>query len=321
MADFQVPTHHIAQFNANVRHLAQQEKSRLFDCVMHDRDLNGVYDFFDRIGQREVQEDNDRNGDTPLTRSIYDRRALFTKAFIDADMVDDNDKLKMLYNPDSKIAQAMGKAYGRKIDDVIIQAATGTAQRSQGNSPDLTSLEAVELPNTQKLGAAELTVDILIKAKEVLAQNEVEDDGPIYFVFDATTRSHLLGDNTLTSSDYATVKALVTGEINSYMGFMFKRSERLLKTTAALRFNDATNKIVTATAGSTAIPAGATRLFAFSGMGLQFAYGAGSGVSAGIRTSIKPRPDKKDNMQILTKANFGAVRLEEERVVEIIIGA
>ena len=280
-----------------------------------------MYDFFDRIGQREVQEDNDRNGDTPINASVYDRRGLFTRPFIDADMVDDNDKLKMIYNPDSKIAQAMGHAYGRKIDDVIIAAALGVSKQSQGESPDLLSLEDVALPATQKIAANKLTVDVLIAAKEILAENEVEDDGPLYFVFNSKTRSDLLRETKATSADYATIKALVSGTINSFMGFDFKRSERLLKTTAVQRYQTDDFKLTTASgSGTAAAPVGSNRLFAFSGMGLQFAYGSGNGIPAGMRTSIKERADKKDNTQVMTKSNFGAVRLEEERVVEIIIG-
>ena len=45
MPTYQVPTHHITQFNANVRHLAQQKKSRLYECVMHDENLMGCMIF------------------------------------------------------------------------------------------------------------------------------------------------------------------------------------------------------------------------------------------------------------------------------------
>ena len=61
-------------------------------------------------------------------------------------------------------------------------------------------------------------------AKQVLDANEADDEDR-YMIINAKQLQNLLGETETTSSDFASVKALVNGEIDSFLGFRFIRTE------------------------------------------------------------------------------------------------
>ena len=92
---------------------------------------------------------------------------------------------------------------------------------------------------------------------------------------------------TVTSADYNSVKALVQGEVDTFLGFKFIVSNRLAKS-------------------------GSTRTaFAWAEDGLLL--GVGKNVSA----KIDERADKSYSTQVFYCADFGATRMEEAKVVSI----
>jgi len=68
--------------------------------------------------------------------------------------------------------------------------------------------------------ATNLKVANLISAKVALKDQGV-GDGELFFVGSALGLSGLLNDSTATNADYANIKALVNGDIKSFMGFTF----------------------------------------------------------------------------------------------------
>jgi hypothetical protein len=65
-----------------------------------------------------------------------------------------------------------------------------------------------------------LNVAKLRAAKRLLDKNNVPADGR-HIIIHANGLDSLLGETAVTSSDFNTVKALVQGEINTFLGFMF----------------------------------------------------------------------------------------------------
>ena len=61
------------------------------------------------------------------------------------------------------------------------------------------------------------STDKIISAKKTLVANNVS--GALHGVIEAEGLADLLGDEEATSADYQNVKALVTGEIDTFMGF------------------------------------------------------------------------------------------------------
>ena len=98
----------------------------------------------------------------------------------------------------------------------------------------------------------------------------------------------MLAITQITSADFNSVKALVQGDIDTFMGFKFIRTERL-------DTNSSSNRLVLA--------------FAQSGIGLA--------VGSDIQTRITERADKNYATQVFLSMTIGATRIEDEKVVEI----
>ena len=289
---YSIPTHHVEQYRANVIHLAQQKGSRLRSTVRDDGDIVGSKVYFDRIGVTAAQKVLNRHGDTPLNNADHSRRAASMYDYDWAELVDWTDKLKTLYDPTNKYAQSASWALGRSQDDEIIGALGGNAYTGVDGST------ALALPAAQKIvvddhtydsgtGDVGLTISKLILAKNKLDSAEVDDMAKRYIVVTADQISDLLTTTEVTSSDYNTVKALAAGEINSFMGFEFKRTERLLTV-------------------------GGDRLcYAYTDQAI------GIGVPKDINVDIGPRRDKRNATQVYACQSIGATRVEDVQVVEI----
>jgi hypothetical protein len=279
----QITTAFVEQYKSNVFHLAQQKGSRLRDCVRSET-VTGKSHFFERIGSVAAEKRTSRHSDTPRMDTPHSRRKVTMDDYDWADLIDQEDKVRMLISPQSEYAQAGAWAMGRAMDDSIIGAATGT---SYGGVSGGTS---VALPAGQKIahGSAGLTLAKLIEAKEILDANDVDPDETRYMVVTSKQMSNLLNLEKVTSSDYASIKALVQGQIDTYLGFKFIRTERL-------GTDSNSNRQVLA--------------FCQSGIGLA--------VGSDVATRITERADKNYATQVFLSMTIGATRVEDEKVVEI----
>lgn len=299
----QVSTAFVRQYMNNVDFLVQQKGSRLRNAVNVVTGVRGEQVFMDRIGPTEAQKVTTRHADSPLIETTHDRRRVTPVSYDWGDLVDNNDKLKMLIDPTSPYAMNAAMAMGRAIDREIISAAFGSAYGSvtAGNSdantaiafPTSTQQVAVNYQSGQN---CVLSVDKLIKAREILAANEADDydiggNPQLYVVANARQMAGLLRQTELQSIDYNTVRALVAGEINTFMGFNFIRSELITKGDDSATFD---------------------QVIAFNRTGL------GLAVFDDITARIQERPDKRFSTYVYYKMTIGATRLEEEKVVKIL---
>jgi len=301
----------VNQYSANVFHLSQQKGSRLRGLVRNESQKSEAA-FYDRIGKVTAQKKTGRHSETTYSDTPHSRRRVTLEDYFYADLVDKEDKLRIIQNPESEYAQAAMNALGRAMDDVVIAALLGNAYSGKTGST------SVPLPDAQKLishtGAAisGLNVKTLRAVKKKFNANETGDSG-LSFILSSEELDDLLGETQVTSADYAGVKALVQGDVNTFMGFNFIRSERLLVTDA-----DITSALITTgavTGGSVTVSAGANRCIAFQKEGLILA------ISASMNSSIDKLPTKHFSTQIYASMGLGAARIEEEKVVEVIISA
>jgi hypothetical protein len=279
----QITTAFVEQYKSNVFHLAQQKGSRLREAVRTET-VVGKSHYFERIGSTAALKRTSRHSDTPRVDTPHSRRRVTMDDYDWADLIDNEDKIRMLISPQSEYAQAGAWAMGRAMDDAIIDAASGNA--FGGVSGGTT----VALPSAQKIvhGSAGLTIAKLIEAKEILDANSVDPEEPRCIVVTSKQLSDLLALTQITSSDFNSVKALVQGEIDTFMGFKFIRTERL-------DTNSSSNRLVLA--------------FAQSGIGLA--------LGQDINTKISERADKNYATQVFLSMTIGATRIEDEKVVEI----
>jgi len=218
----------VQQFKDNLIHLAQQKGSRLLRTVMSEK-VVGKSHHFDRLGATSAVKRTTRHGDTPLIDTPHSRRRVTMDDYEWADLIDKQDKVRMLISPESDYARAGSNALGRTLDDLIIEAATGNSVSVDASD----SASNVALPSTQivdeDFGTADsnLTLAKIIEASKILNGNEVGDGEKRYFIFNSDAQANLLNDTTLSSADYNSIKVLMRGEVDTFMGFEFVRSERL----------------------------------------------------------------------------------------------
>tara|TARA_Y100000768_G_scaffold211455_1_gene159303 strand:- start:2290 stop:3150 length:861 start_codon:yes stop_codon:yes gene_type:complete len=279
----QITTAFVEQYKSNVFHLAQQKGSKLRDAVRTES-IVGKSHFFERIGSTAAVKRTSRHADTPRVDTPHSRRKVTMDDYDWADLIDDSDKVRLLISPQSEYAKAGAYAMGRTMDDVIIAAATGNAFGGVSGG------STIALPAGQKIahGSTGLTIAKLITAKEKLDAANVDPDEARVLVCSAKQISDLLGTTQITSADFNSVKALVQGDIDTFMGFKFIRSERL-----GLDGNN--NRQVLA--------------FTNTSMGLA--------LGKDIQTKISERADKNYSTQVYLCMTIGATRVEDEKVIEI----
>ena len=278
----QVTTAFSQQFSANVQLLSQQTGSILRGGV-DEESVTGEKAFFDQVGAAAAVKRTTRHGDTPLVETPHSRRQVTLESYEWADLIDDADKIRMLIDPTSTYARAAAAAMGRAMDDEIIAAATGTAKTGKSGGTSTSMLAGHQIAN----GSADLTVAKLITAKKTLDLASVDPSIPRHIAVGPDQIEALLNNTTVTSSDFNTVKALVQGEINSFMGFQFHVTTRLAKS----------GNIRTC--------------FAWAQDGIKLAMGKD------VMSKIDERSDKSYSTQVYYCATFGATRMEEEKVVQI----
>ena len=287
----QITTAFVQQYRANVEHLLQQKGSKLRPFVRVESQ-NAEFEYYDRIGSVDAVEVTSRHSDTPLISTPHDRRQVSLRDFDWADMIDRTDRIRLLIDPASPYAQNAAWALGRKMDDIIIEAAFGTAKsgKTGGTSVSHDAASQIAVNYVESGGATNsgLTIAKLRKAKQLLDANETDPSDPRYIIVTSKQVTDLLQTTEVTSSDFNSIKALVAGEVNTFMGFQFVRTERVGTDANSYR-----------------------RVIAYAKSGLLMAVGAD------INVDIGPRRDKRNSTQVYCSASFGATRMEEGKVLEI----
>ena len=236
----------------------------------------------------DAEEVTSRHMDTPLDDPKHYRRNAVMYDYVKAAMVDDEDIQKILNDPRNAYSEAIARSFARKIDDIIVAALFATAitgEDGAGTAPfDTTNYSIAS-------GSTGMTIAKWRQAREILEAAENDEDDPEhkwYIAFTARQRRELLSTTEIADIDYNTVKALVNGQINDFLGMVPLKSQRLKKVT-----NDRY------------VPA-----WVKASMTLCIGNEA--------RSSIARRPDKTDNWQVLYKGSYGATRMDETGVVRIL---
>ena len=280
----QITTAFVNQFSSNIQMLSQQMGSLLRNAVDVET-VNGEKAFFDQVGSAAAVLRTTRHADTPLIDTPHSRRMVTMSDYEYADLIDDQDKVRLLVDPTSTYARAAAAAMGRAMDDVIISAALSTSLTGK----DGTTSTPFDTNNQIAVGAAGLTLAKLIEAKEILDSNDVDPSIPRYIAVSPKQITNLLDDPEVTSADYNTVRALVKGELDTYVGFKFVTTNRL------------------GLDGS-----GDRRCFAWAMDGIKLAVGKEPAAR------IDERADKSYATQVYYCMSVGATRMEEAKVVEIL---
>jgi hypothetical protein len=213
---------YIQTFERNLRHLAQQSDTRLRRFITEVAS-NGEKHNFELIGSVEASEKTSARTATPTSDIPYSRRVALASTHHVGETVEQEDIVQMLVDPNSNVTMSLAMAMRRKVDDIIIAAATGTALDGAGSSVAFDNIN-------QKVGdgTGVITLDTIYETQEKFGKNDVDPDENIVMVIGPTQQRKLLSYMEVTSGDYQNAKALATGMLPNYMGFDWVVSNRLL---------------------------------------------------------------------------------------------
>lgn len=288
---FQVPTAFVNQYKSNVELLLQQKGSKLRPYVRNETQ-SAEFDFYDRISATAAQKVTTRHGDTPLNSTPHDRRRVGIEDYDWADLIDKPDKIRMLIDPTSPYALNAMYAMGRSMDDAIIEAAFGTAYSGKSGGTSVTfpagDIVAVNYVESGVAANSNLTIGKLRRVKQLMMEAEVDEMEPLIAVVSPSQITSLLRTTEVTSEDYNTVKALVNGSVDTFMGFKFIWHNRL------------------------PVSSNIREAMFFAQSGLLLATGQD------IIVDIGPRRDKRNAMQVYVTMTIGATRMEEGKVYKVL---
>lgn len=313
---FNVNNAFVQQYSTNVMMLLQQQGSKLRNAVQSYKYMGKAVSVAEQFGSVSPIRNQSRHSDTPLISTPQDKRWMFPNDYDWADLIDNQDKLRMLIDPTSSYAMAGAWAMGRAIDDEIISGFFN-ANLTGENGTTSTGLLSAFGSGSQMVGATVgasaatgMNIAKLRRAKRILMEGLVDvDNDQLVAVISARQHDDLLNEAQAISLDYNTKPVLVDGKISAFMGINFIVSERI---PGAAGFNTAINPSVPTGSSDGQYTTGSrfmVPVFAKSGMSL--------GVWNDMVTTIDRRPDKRNSYQVYVTGTFGATRLEERRCVII----
>lgn len=259
----------------------------------------GKTKFYEQVGPTAAVKVTARNSDTPNILQDLQRRATYLNQYVWATLTDRLDLVEVLIDPNSAFMQNAVMAFNRAKDLEVISAATGTAYADTGAGNG--SVSAVAFPAGQQIAVnyispgnnaganTGLTLAKLVRAKSLLAQAEFPEGSKFYFAYKQQQLDDLLLNVSQVASTFTSdVKALQTGELTSFVGMEFIRSQ-LLSTTGNLSTN-----------------------FAYVEMALLLAVGQDA------RGRVGERADKNYANQVFMDMSIGATRMQEPGVVSVV---
>jgi hypothetical protein len=201
----QVSPAFVTLFEAEVKQ-AYQGEQLLAGTTRIRTGVEGSSVKFPKIAAGVAQSRIPQTDVTPLNVA-YSQVTCTLSDWIAAEYSDIFNQAKVNFNDRAELVQVVAKAIGRRIDQMKIDAIDGAS----------TSLTvSTDIGGT----GSNLNVTKLRKAKELLDTNNVPPSDR-HILVHASNLSSLLSETAVTSEDFNTVKALVQGDLNTFMGFNF----------------------------------------------------------------------------------------------------
>lgn len=192
-------------FDAEVKQ-AYQASRMLAGATRERNNVEGSVVKFPKIGKGTATVRVPQTDVTPLNVT-YSQVSATMEDYIAAEYSDIFHQAKVNFDERRELVQVVGNAIGRRMDQLVIDAL---------NSASSPSTVGTDIGGT----GTNLNLAKLLAAKKALDANNVPAEGRM-MVIHANGLSALLDETELTSSDFATVKALSAGEINTFLGFRF----------------------------------------------------------------------------------------------------
>lgn len=296
MAAGDISQAHIKTYESNLIHLVQQKASKLRGTVTERGTDSASHQFqvmsaaadgdIQTVSHGAVADTGPNWDDTVVSQATHNNRVVTPVPVYTANNYKWADLTRMLIDPQSALLKNQAMLLGRKIDDLIIAAATGNALDSLGN--------VNALPAGQQLGgAADAPAFALVtEVREAMLEKDIDPDEECFLVVSPNFVVNLLNDAKATSIDYNNGKALMAGGIvQGWMGFTWIAS----------------NRLATAVAGPPAQKYGLA--YTRDAIGLKF--------NRDIFTKIAEVPQKQFDTLVFSGLDAGAVRIQDDKMFRV----
>jgi hypothetical protein len=275
---------HVHAYTSEIHRLAEQSVSKLRSAVRVKAGITGKTYNFERLGPSDLVPIT-RHSPTPLLNPEHSRRRLTLSDRGGAILLDKQDQVRMLIQPQNDYAMNHAEAINRYYDDLIIAAAVGNSAAVAADD----SVTNVALPAAQIIvdGGVGLTFAKVNQALRILNAAQVPY-GNRTAVISSWGLEDLLATTQATSADFVNLKAIQEGKLQgTWMSFDWIVSDRLPKT------GDVRSAV----------------FFHKRAMGL--------GIAIDMFTAVSTREDLNYATQVYAAATAGAVRIEEALVVQV----
>jgi hypothetical protein len=270
----QLSTAFVTLFDAEVKQ-AYQGQSMLRGAVRLRSGVEGATYKFPKVGRGVAQVRVPQSDVSPLNVA-YSQVTVNLQDWIAAEYSDIFMQQKVNFDERRELVQVLSNAIGRRHDQLILDALNASSTGlTVGTNVGGTTTNL----NVAKLRDAKGQLD----AKNVPMSDR-------HIIIHASSLQSLLGETSVTSSDFNTVKALVQGDINTFLGFTFH---------------------VMGDRDEGGLPKPSTRtLFAFH----KDAVGMAEGIAP--KTEINYIPEKTSFL-VASMFSAGAVAIDDEGIVKI----
>jgi hypothetical protein len=266
----------VTLFDAEVKQ-AYQAESVLRNTVRLRTGVEAATHKFPKIGKGVATVRVPQTDVTPLNVT-YSQVTATLSDYIAAEYSDIFNQAKINFDERQELVQVVSKSIARRQDQLIIDALVGS-----GTS--LTVASSIGGANSN------MNLDKLLAAKRQLdAKNVPPTDR--FVVIHANNLASLLDETEVKSSDFNTVKALVAGQVDTYLGFKF------------ITVGDRDE-------GGLPLASGDRKVYAFHKQAVGMAEGMG------LTTRIDYIPEKTSYL-VASMFSAGAVAIDAEGIVEIV---
>ncbi len=194
----------VTLFDAEVKQ-AYQASAVLRPAVRIRSGVEGSTYKFPKIGKGVAQVRIPQTDVTPLNVT-YSQVTATLSDYIAAEYSDIFMQAKVNFDERRELVKVVSNAIGRRQDQLILDALTASSATSVSND----------------IGGSDTNMNVakLRAAAQTLNTNNVPMDNR-HIIIHASSLASLLSETAVTSTDFNTVKALVQGEINTFLGFTF----------------------------------------------------------------------------------------------------
>ena len=217
---------YVETFESNLRHVAQQEVTRLLPWVQVRGEESENHNW-EKLGSSDASLKTTRLQATPVADTAWGRRVAVSGTWDNGESTEQEDPVQMIVDPNSNLVMSLGYSMRRAQDDVIITAATADALEGDGTTTAFTAGQTVGDYTTP------ISFDAVTEVQEIFMGHDIDPSIPKVAVVGPTQVRKLMQLTENTSADYVRAQQLQQyGIAPGWLGFDWICSTRLLNPTA-----------------------------------------------------------------------------------------